>query len=384
MWRKIDSIYAPIIIWLVVKTGLFIHLGTVIANDSPRYIKYANHLLRGGKVVGDFDSNYIFYSVIIAFFHKTGIGIGGVVLLQIFFSGLSCYFLYQMALSLFGKKECGVITIIVYSGWIFAQQWDFYILTDSLFTSFCVWIAYLVVCYKGKSKEALIFTLIIFLFTLRPNGFVMGVAFIGYLLNQLFEKNRWLFWKVVSCMPILFLFLIYYLNGALKSYFPSLIYGNYLEGEIISGYEGFLLNTEDVEFPDPNGEPMLEMIAFAFHNPFFALKMIFYKVFFFFGHIRPFYSQSHNIIIMIVLYPSYLFSIITVRRYKIEQSAKVFISTFILSQAAVVALYMEDWDGRFLLPVIPFVFLLASPQISSFFNIDLSKNRLATGDGALK
>ena len=87
---------------------------------------------------------------------------------------------------------------------------------------------------------------------------------------------------------------------------------------------------------------------------------------------------------MIVLYPSYLFSIITVRRYKIEQSAKVFISTFILSQAAVVALYMEDWDGRFLLPVIPFVFLLASPQISSFFNIDLSKNRLATGDGALK
>ena len=105
--------------------------------------------------------------------------------------------------------------------------------------------------------------------------------------------------------------------------------------------------------------------------------MIFYKVFFFFGHIRPFYSQVHNLIIMLVLYPCYLFAILTLKKYPIEQSAKVFICTFILSQAAVVALYMEDWDGRFLLPVIPFVFLLASPQIGSFFNpVGFIKNEI--------
>ena len=343
------------------------HLGVVIANDSPRYIRYANHLLRGGRITADFDSNYIFYSVIIAFFHKAGLGLEGVVWMQVFFSGLSAFFLYRMSINLFNKKEYGITAVILYSGWIFAQQWDFYILTDSLFTSFCIWIGYLVVCYQGKLKEALIFTLIIFLCTLRPNGFVMGIAFLAYLMNQIFEKDRWLFWKVISCMPILLIFLVYYLNGALKSYFPSLIYGNYLEGEIISGYEGFLLNTEDVEFPDPYGEPVLEMLSFAFNNPLFALKMVFYKLFFFFGNIRPFYSQIHNIVIMVVLYPCYVFTIRTLIYNRIVQSARVFIVTFILCQALVVALYMEDWDGRFLLPVIPFVFLLGSPQVSRFF-----------------
>ena len=68
MFKKADSILAPIFIWLLVKLGLYIHLGIVIANDSPRYIKYANHLLRGGKVVGDFDSNYIFYSIMFSRF----------------------------------------------------------------------------------------------------------------------------------------------------------------------------------------------------------------------------------------------------------------------------------------------------------------------------
>jgi hypothetical protein len=48
---------------------------------------------------------------------------------------------------------------------------------------------------------------------------------------------------------------------------------------------------------------------------------------------------------------------------------KIFIGTFLGLQILMVSLTSENWDGRFLLPVLPVVFILSSFGISGYLNI---------------
>ena len=50
------------------------------------------------------------------------------------------------------------------------------------------------------------------------------------------------------------------------------------------------------------------------------------------------------------------------------KTLKPFFFTYILAQGFTVMLTTENWDGRFLIPVLPFVFILASMDISKFLS----------------
>ncbi len=84
--------------------------------------------------------------------------------------------------------------------------------------------------------------------------------------------------------------------------------------------------------PPPGSGGQLERVYyFAVHNPGFLLQLMLRKLFAFFS-----------------------------RREGVWLPARAFLVAVPLLQAAVVMLTVEDWDVRFLAPVLPFIFVLAA------------------------
>jgi hypothetical protein len=90
--------------------------------------------------------------------------------------------------------------------------------------------------------------------------------------------------------------------------------------------------------------------------------------------VKPYFSPIHNTIIVLILYPVYIFAIIGYFRFGKTQFEKYFIAGYVASLVFTVSLTSENWDGRFLMPVLPFIFLLASHGIiTSFERVNKSK-----------
>jgi hypothetical protein len=166
---------------------------------------------------------------------------------------------------------------------------------------------------------------------------------------------------IVVVTAAIFLLACYMLEGA------DLI-DSYARGEVI--YPNISVGLEipaDLVIPAKDAPAFARMFMFAFDNPVYFAKLSFYKMILFIGNVKPYFSPIHNAIIVLILYPVYIFSIIGFFRFTKTQFEKYFIVGYVASLAFTVSLTSENWDGRFLVPVLPFIFLLASHGIITTF-----------------
>ncbi len=87
----------------------------------------------------------------------------------------------------------------------------------------------------------------------------------------------------------------------------------------------------------------------------------------FIGNVKPYYSWLHNAHIAVFLYPVY-----TAAAYGFWHLEKVKLKlvtgSFIAFQFLTVCFTSVNWDGRFLLPVLPLVFNLAGHGAFIYWN----------------
>ena len=104
------------------------------------------------------------------------------------------------------------------------------------------------------------------------------------------------------------------------------------------------------------------MFLFILYNPIFFLKLSLAKLFYFYGNAKPYFSWQHNVVIIGFLWTVYGFGI---KGFKyLKKNHKVFLLSYLM-----IVLCSEDWDGRFLIPVLPVVFVCCSVGINEFFLI---------------
>jgi hypothetical protein len=160
------------------------------------------------------------------------------------------------------------------------------------------------------------------------------------------------------------------LAGMLKNF---TLLESYAKAEII--YPNITLGLEvpsDVYIPKADHSIMLRVFLFAFYNPIYFLKLFFLKLFLFLGNVKPYFSVFHNVAIVLILYPLYFFAVKGFFKFPAYRREKYFIAGFVMAQALTVALTSENWDGRFLVPLLPFVFLLSANGVC----IILKKERI--------
>jgi hypothetical protein len=345
--------------WVLVQLLLFLRAGMKTSVDSTLYIDNAGNLLKGALSQGH-DFWYSAYTSLVAFMFAIGANLEGVIIFQILMTGVAAWCLWNISLALFGDENAAFITTLLYIVWLKIHEWNFFIYTDSLFCSFCVITFYLLV-----TKRHILF-IACFLFTvlIRPAGFGLVAAVCAFLYAS-FRARMSPKGRVVAliALPVLLLVL---LNRLLYDFYfiPS-----YLAGEIIYPNISLGLGVPNTLYV-PSGEmpPVFAHVLFMLGNPVYFAKITLVKFFLFLGNVKPYFSVVHNGLIVLILYPVYFFAARAFFLVKVGAPGKYFIITFIITQTLMVSLTSENWDGRFLIPLLPFIFILAGAGIVSTMN----------------
>ncbi|NML67445.1 hypothetical protein HHL22_19760 [Hymenobacter sp. RP-2-7] len=119
--------------------------------------------------------------------------------------------------------------------------------------------------------------------------------------------------------------------------------------------------------PPPGTGQVWRIGYFAAHNPGFLLRLMGGKVLVFFSSVKPYYSLGHKLLSMLVLWPCYWLAARGARLRQVWLPGRVFLAAVPLLQAAVVMLTVDDYDVRFLAPVLPFVFVLAALGVDDWW-----------------
>ena len=349
------------LLWLLIQSAMLWYLGIRSGSDTEVYVNAAHALLEGhfpeGRLLW-----YSSYIVLLAAIFKLGGGLAQVVAVQIFLSGLAAIFLWGATDRLTKDARISCLSVFLYLAWFKIHQWNIFIYTESVFTSLAIiafssWVLSRKWWHYGLSTLFIIIT-----FFTRPTGFsfVAGWLIFGLATLPFNTRLKWAVAAIGLCISLLLL------HFMLKDF---VLIESYAKAEII--YPNISLGIrppDELYIPAEERSTLERLLLFASCNPVYFVKISMIKLLLFFGNVKPYFSVLHNLLIVLLLYPLYYFAVRGYRNFPAQRPEKYFILGFILAQACTVMLTSENWDGRFLVPVLPFIFVLSAAGLNHTFN----------------
>jgi hypothetical protein len=373
-------------LWLLVQAAYLLkYHGPHFANDSARYLDYATNLAEHGyyqmepgaapttianngiaNYQYEHNQRYILYPWYQSVWLRLHAGWWGIVLGQIAVSGLAALALYRAARRLAGgRRGAAALATGLFVAWPDVQQFNCYLLTESLFISLSVLSFWAFVRTRGGRWGAwlVLVTLLLLTALVRPNGFVVAGAVGLAGVATLYVARRRLFWLAMVAGVLAAPLALWWLNHQLVSF---LIVETYLRGELMFATPVWAIHpSAPLVLPPAGRGQMSRVLYFAAQNPGFLARLMLGKLFVFFSSIKPYYSLGHRLMSVLVLWPLYGLAGRGAGRAVVWLPARAFLVGVPLLQAVVVMLTVDDYDVRFLAPVLPFVFVLAALQLSS-------------------
>jgi hypothetical protein len=178
-----------------------------------------------------------------------------------------------------------------------------------------------------------------------------------YLVYRYWKQHELPIWQKMTLVLMVSTGVLIFINFLLGYVIDSFLESYRIAEVIYPKISLFMKPPEQFRIPDPDHLPLVRFILVYIYQPVYMLKLTLLKAVLFLAHAKPYYSWGHNLLIMIYLYPSYVFMVKGLPGMR--NDLKVFIIIFILIQFGLVALTSENWDGRFLLPLLPLMFGMA-------------------------
>lgn len=343
-------------------------------NDSHRYLEYAQNL-HGGFY---FEPHNFWYFGYVLFVYANSLfsdASGLLIASQHLLSFFSVIALYRTSTLLFSEKMPAILTCLLYILFIDIPSWNSYILAESFYVSMtCMSLYVIALFYRGRRgwKFYTIGSLTLLLTLLaKPTGIVLLVAIASILFRHVISKipsraARYAFIFALSSSILL-------LGNKMLSTYQ--VIENYQLGEIIyavttipelpSLEQLVVTPSQSLVLPSPSDPKILQICQFVVQNPMHWFELFFKKVFYFLSHTRPFWSLSHNLVSILVLVPTYFFFVFVIMKKMVPNDVGLFCIVYLTMHTLSIGLTSVDWDGRFLIPVLPVLFLLAGKGISS-------------------
>jgi len=344
-------------LWFLVQCLLYSKHGIKVVFDSKRYLAQAD-LLAAGEYSA-LKISYIVYTALLAFSNLLG-SLAWIILLQIVVSGIAMVAMYKAALKITNSQLTASLTVLLLIIWPDYQFWNLYIHTESLFVSVTCLVFWRLVTADQARHYLQLFLLLVLVLLLRPNGFMVILAVLVYWGLGYCNRKGYPVRKAVGLL--LTLTIVGMLAAAhlfLKDISSDHSFTKFLvSGEIIQGYEPLRINIEkQIEL---QGTPLKQTIAIVLNEPAFFFKKSLMRLLYYWAQIRPYYSLWHNITIVILMYPLYLLGVKALATKKTDIRITGFIVCLMLQFSAMVVVSAVDWDNRFFLPLLPFVFFIGA------------------------
>ena len=120
----------------------------------------------------------------------------------------------------------------------------------------------------------------------------------------------------------------------------------------------------DMYLPDQGGILLFNMLEFIVHNPIYWAKLFTGKLVMYLTHIRPYWSWTHNVSVLLLVWPSYYFAIMTIKKKRIAKPFIIAYLTYFSVHALIISNTWADWDARFFVPLFPLLALLGAIGLS--------------------
>lgn len=308
-----------------------------------------------------------------------------VVLVQYLLSYLALISLYKSSIRLFNLPWAALITGLYFLGFYMIQFWNLFLYAESLLISMtCFSLYYLIKWDKHvlRKWETPIMVLVIGLtFFTKPTGVAILAAMTAVLMKTIWEKIEMQKIKVVFTSLVLVSGLVL-LNQMLSTFG---FVNDYLSGEIVynisnvsdQDYAKYLImeKPDDLWLPNENHPTLIRFASLILFNPYYSIKLIGTKLFYFLFYVRPYYSWIHNMMALAVLVPMYVFFVKEIIQGEISVNLKLFASVYLLVSISSTVLLTVDWHSRFLMPVLPLIFLIGGMGISRLVMVIWNYNK---------
>ena len=343
--------------------------GPHYANDSGRYLEYAAGIAECGYFEPGHNLRYVLYPVFASLWLWLGLGWWGIVAGQMAVSALAARAVYQGTRRLAnGQRGAAALATLLFVAWPDVQQFNVFLLTESLFISLVAlsFEAFTRVRSGRQRDWAWLLVALALTALARPNGFMVGLAAGLAGLDALRRNRDQRPWRaallgLVLLSPVLWAAL----NHQLATYY---LMDTYQRGELIFRYQLWAVHQAQPLNMPPNGTgPVARVLYFGFHNPTYLGRLMLGKLFVFISYLKPHYSLAHRAAGVLVLWPAYWLAARATRRPTIWHPARLFLAAIFLLQTAITMLTVDDWDVRFLAPVLLVVFVLASLEITAWY-----------------
>ncbi len=341
--------------------------GPHFVNDSARYLAYAANIADHGYFEAGHNLRYVLYPLFQSLWLRLGLGWGGIIAGQIGVSALATRAIYQGTRRLAdGQRGAAALATLLFIAWPDIQQFNVFLLTESLFISLvALSLAAFTRVRAGRRRDWLWLIIVLLLTALaRPNGFMVALAAGLAGLDALRRRPDRRPWRVALLLLGLLSPLLWVaLNHQLATYY---LMDTYQRGELIFRYQLWAVHqAAPLAMPPAGVGPVARVLYFGAHNPLYLWRLMAGKLFVFLSYLKPHYSVAHRVAGVLVLWPAYWLALRAGRRAAIWRPARVFLLSIFLLQTAIIMLTVDDWDVRFLAPVLPVVFVLAALEISN-------------------
>jgi hypothetical protein len=342
--------------------------GPHFVNDSARYLEYAHGIAERGYFEPGHNLRYVLYPLFQSLWLRLGMGWPGIVAGQMAVSALATRAIYRGTRRLArGGRGAAALATLAFIAWPDIQQFNLYLLTESLFISLTA-LSYgaFTTVRAGQARHwALLILLLVLTALVRPNGFLVALAAALAGLDALRRRPDRRAWRAALLGLVLLAPLLWVaLNHQLATFY---LMDTYQRGELIFRYQLWAVHqAAPLDMPPPGTGPAARVGYFAVHNPVYLGRLMLGKLFVFVSYLKPHYSLAHRVLGVLVLWPTYWLAARAARRRSIWRPARVFLAGVFLLQAAIIMLTVDDWDVRFLAPVLPVVFILATLELMSW------------------
>lgn len=352
-----------VLIWLSIQLFWWWRGGVRTGVDSALYIDQAE-LIMDGQLPADRGIWYLGYSIFLALLFSAGFSLVGVVAVQVLLSAVSVAALYGISTRVMKDERAAVLAALLYCLWPGVHEWNFFIYTESLYTSLSLMSIWALI-HADLRWKLIGGVLLLACVATRPTGFCLLSALAAIGLIQLSKSHP--AWALAAggaaILAGIFLFNAFMQEADLPA--------RYLAAEVIYPMISWgIAPAEEIDTSGFGGPALWDIFKFSITYPWYFLKLSGLKALLFIAHAKPYYSVLHNLAIVFFLLPVHVFAI---RGYRLcANPFKQFVLFYFGVQTTVVALTSENWDGRFLIPILPWIFLLAGlglVTVSRFDNI---------------
>jgi hypothetical protein len=373
------------LLFICVHVVMYWHHGTRVLMDAEGFIEAADYIVAHGKLQ---DIHHLYYSVpilIMAAFRALFPGeVMPILLFHCLLSGLATVALYKSAQKIFNSALAGLFAGVIFLLWLDNIHWNITTMTESIALSAFCFVVYALAHWENRIKNMITMTaLLIVVFFIRPTSVVTIIgAFVflmAYYWKPLLES------RVVLISIILFAtsFIIFGADRMLAHWDFT---GQYLKGNVVTFadiVEGGPLFHETLSVEPPSSRafsesesPIGRVVMFIYDNPVHFLKTAGLKIFYLIAFVRPYYSWSHNLYLVVWISSVYV-SFVVGWKATSNLAIKLFVLTTIVLNCGLIGISSVDWDNRFYIPMEPGIVLLAGGGVATLL-IRMKQRKFST------